>query len=276
LVRQLRSYEYADLKTCLHYLQAGRKNPPAFAGIGSYGTVKFERFPDLRRMLEDTEYDFILKELPAKMEASNFDLTALETEMDRRYYAALKDSLFHLSGEDRAIAERILVEEISLRNCTWALRLRLYFNKSPDETQKYLMDIRIPGRLEESSWAVKINKKPVFHGPEISLAAEAVESLEKTLEIREDWNGWKWEKFLNPEIHGKLWMVDPRFFQNAASKYLYDLAMYSLHTAPLAVSAIFCFIKLKQFEEDVLTSISEGLGLGMPCDEVFELLEVPL
>ena len=64
-----------------------------------------------------------------------------------------------------------------------------------------------------------------------------------------------------------------RYFQNAASEYLYGLGMHYFHQMPLAVSTVFCYIKLKQFEEDLLTSVAEGLGLGMAGGEVFDLLE---
>ena len=46
-----------------------------------------------------------------------------------------------------------------------------------------------------------------------------------------------------------------------------------MHTKP-APDAAACFIKLKQFEEDLLTSVAEGLGLGMSGRDVFSLLEV--
>jgi hypothetical protein len=41
------------------------------------------------------------------------------------------------------------------------------------------------------------------------------------------------------------------------------------------VSSIYCFINLKHFEEDLLTSTAEGMGLGMTGADIFKLLEVP-
>ena len=276
LIRQLRSYEYSDLKTCLHYIQAGKKKLPSLAGIGEYGTVKFSFFPDLRLMLQGTEYDFILKRIPENFEREDFDLSELEAEMDLHYYTALKISLYDLFSDDRIIAQRILAEEISLRNCVWALRLRTYFKKSVDETKKHLMNITVPSHMEEIHGSVKVNANTVSHTKQISLAHDAEDSLGRHLDMKDDWQAWRWKKFLNPETPGELWTADPRYFQNAASFYLYNLALHNFHKMPFAVSAIFCFIKLKQFEEDILISILEGLGLGMHCADVFELLEVPL
>jgi len=109
----------------------------------------------------------------------------------------------------------------------------------------------------------------------ISLAAEALESLNFPLDSRDAWHGWRWEKLLNSEDQAGIWKVDPRYFQNAAAQYLYRLALRYFHTMPMSVSAVFCFIKLKQFEEDLLTSVAEGLGLSMDSVEVFKLLGEP-
>ena len=274
LVRQLRSYEYGDLKTCLHYLAGGMETLPALSDIGRFRTVRFEAFPDLPAMLTGTEFEFILERDLKAIQAGNFDLTALETELDRRYYGSLKESLRHLSGDDRAFAERILAEEISLRNCVWAFRLRTYFKKNALETRKHLMDITMRVGLEEIPGDIRRRAKNDAHVKEIVLAAEAFESLEFPLDLRAPWRGWRWEQFLNPEKPGELWKADPRYFQNAASEYLYQLATHCFHNMPFAVSTVFCYIKLKQFEEDLLTSVAEGLGLGIPGGDVFELLEL--
>jgi hypothetical protein len=267
LVRLLRSCEYSDLKTCLHYLAGGMQKIPAPSNLGRFGTVRFEAFPDLAAMLADTEFEFLLSEDLAALQA---DLTPLETELDKRYYLGLKDSLLRLSGDDRSIAERILAEEISLRNCSWALRLRTYFKKSPSETAKYLMDIKMRVGLDEIPGGIREHKS-VPRLKEISLAAEAFAALELPLDSRQAWRAWRWEHFLNPEKGGE-WFADPRYFQNAASEYLYQLAARCLHQTPMSISAGFCYIKLKQFEEDMLTSVAEGLGLGMGGSDVFELL----
>jgi vacuolar-type H+-ATPase subunit C/Vma6 len=277
LIRQLRSYEYEDLKTCLHYLAGRTKALPALSDIGRFKTVHFEAFPDLTAMLTNTEFDFILSQDIKAIQSGKFNLTALETELDLRYYTALKESLRHLWGEDRVFAERILAEEISLRNCIWALRLRTYFKKNAAETGKYLMDIKMCVGLAEIPGDVREHKNSVpSYGKEVALAAEAFESLDMPLDLRSAWRRWRWEQFLNPEKPGELWTAEPRYFQNAASGYLYQLALRCFHTMPFAVSTVFCFIKLKQFEEDLLTSIAEGLGLGMLGSDVFELLEVQL
>jgi len=109
----------------------------------------------------------------------------------------------------------------------------------------------------------------------LSLAREAHESLYFPLDNRSTWKGWRWERLLNPGEGRDNWTANPRFFQNAASRYIYRLSMRCFRNMPFSVNAEFCYIKIKQFEEDFLTSIVEGLGLGMGGSDVFNLLEVP-
>jgi len=255
LVRQLRSCEYADLKTCLHHIAAGKKTPPPLSDIGAFGTVRFEAYPDIAAMIAGTEFESILTEEDiATVKSPDFDLTPLEVKFDLHYYAALVKSLRRLPASDRPIAERIIADEISLRNCAWALRLRTYFRKTPEQAETYLMDLTI-------------NKNS-----KVSLAAEARDSLRFALDSPSDWKKWRWKALLNPKTED--WTADPRYFQNAASRHIYGQCMRFFRHNPFSVSSIFCYIKLKQFEEDLLTSVTEGLGLGMAGKDVFDLLEV--
>ena len=265
LVRMLRVYEYNNIKLCLQNISLGKKELPLLCDIGRFRTVNFQAFPDIEAMLKGTEFISLLsqdlKSLQQAADQQEFDFSQIETKLDAHYYFGLAESLSLLSSEDRKAAQRILSEEISLRNCVWALRLRTYYQKTASETGKFLMDIKLPGANRE--------KNP-------SLASEAVKSLELPLDSRLPWRGWKWEKFLNPEEASAHWTANPRHFQNAASQYLYRLAFRFFHRFPMEVSKIFCFIKLKQFEEDFLTSIAEGLSLGIDSTSVFKLLEVSL
>ena len=251
LVLQLRSCEYADLKSCLYHLATRKAAPPVFNNLGRFRTVRFALYPHLSRMLVGTEFAFILEKYPKAIMPA--DITAIEIALDRQYYTLLVKSIGCLSSADSINAKLIISEEICLRNCIWALRLRSYFNKSEDETAECLMGLSMPN--------------------ERSLAAQARKSLRFPLDSRQSWNGWRWEQFLNPQNAGQHWTVDPRYFQNAASRYLYRLSRRYFRAMPLSLSSIFCFIKLKQYEENILISVAEGLGLGMTGKDVFAMLE---
>ncbi|MCL2043660.1 MAG: V-type ATPase subunit [Treponema sp.] len=275
LIRQLRSCEYADLKNCLHHIAAGRPVPELVCDIGRFRTVRFEAYPDIEAMINNTEFAFILGMDINAVTNADYDFTRLETELDMQYYTLLVRSMSRLSVSDRLIAERILTEEISLRNCIWAFRLRIYYHKTIDETEKYLMSMKMHQSYSPDIIPGITAKRPdgIAFVNEINLDLEARQMLDFPLDSRSPWKGWRWEKLLNSEKPGREWAADPRFFQNAASQYIYHLALRCFRRMPFSMSAIFCYIKLKQFEEDLLTSVIEGLAIGMTGTEVVEMFE---
>jgi hypothetical protein len=107
-----------------------------------------------------------------------------------------------------------------------------------------------------------------------SLADDAAAALDLSLDTYSEWVSWGRVNFLNPGKSGETWNADPRYFQSAASKYLYHLARLCFWQRPFSLDPVFCFFKLKQFEEDMLTSIAEGIGLGMSSRDVLTTLEV--
>jgi len=257
LVRMLKGFEYGDLKDCFANIAGGRKELPVISDIGRFKTIRFNAYPNVAAMLKKTEYEILLAR-DIKSIIQGADLTMVDYKLDYKYYQSLIESLSQLDSEERETASRLIADEISLRNCLWALRLRTYYEKSEAETAKYLMDFKLLGNI---------------HQKRASLASDAVQSLDFQLDLRSDWQGWRWERFLNKEEPSAHWSADPRYFQTAASQYLYHLAYRGFHSFPMSVGAIYSFIKLKQFEEDLLTSIAEGLSLGINSAKVFKLLE---
>jgi len=257
LIRMLKGFEYGDLKECLAHISGGKEDLPVISDIGRFRTVRFDAYPDVAAMIKKTEFENLLSD-DIKLIKKDADLISINAKIDKRFYQSLIESLSQLDYDDRETASRLIADEISLRNCFWALRLRTYYQKSENQTVKYLMDYKLLGNI---------------HQKRASLSAEAKSSLDFSLDIRENWNGWRWERFLNQEeTSGTHWAADPRCFQNAASEYLYHLAFHGFHSSPMSVGAVFCFIKLKMFEEDLLTSVAEGLALGMDTAAIFKML----
>jgi len=239
------------------------KNAPVHTDIGVFQKVHFEAWPDIRAMIYGTEFGFLLDKKVVDIEEKGG--ISMQTLLDRHYYTALWKSLFSLPRKDRYVAEKILADEISLRNSSWALRLRTYYRMSPEKVMPHLINIPVkdkwlPGRKSGSR----------------SLADEAIRCLEFPLDHFEAWSAWRWKDFINSETGLKHWTIDPRHFQNAASQYLYSLARHHFRLDPFSLNAVFCFIKLKQYEEDILTSSAEGLSIGMTGREVFSMLGVEL
>ena len=257
----VRSYEYADLKTAISSIQDGDSKAPVYTDIGEFQTVRFDAWPNMPAMIRGTEFEFLLDKKVVKDEKQAGIL--MQTLLDRHYYGALWESLFSLPPNDRYAAEKILSDEISLRNSGWALRLRTYYRMTAEEVKSHLVIMPTHGKSHYGTATVP-------H----SLAHDALACLEFPLDNQAAWSAWRWNDFLNPESGGRPWKVDPRHFQNAASLYLYRLSRRYFRSRPFSLDTVFCFIKLKQFEEDMLTSSVEGLGMGMSSRDIFSMLGV--
>jgi len=243
LVLLLRAYEYTDLKNAAISIIEKDPGPPPHTDLGRFRTVNFAAWPELRKMVEGTGYTFLLlmkKNNPDKQA----EIIALESALDSHYYNALWKSIHSLPARERHVSQKILSDEISLKNSSLALRLRHYYNMRSDEVKTHLVDIE---------------------------AKDAIQSLEYPLDSFQEWSSWRWKDFLNPGT-GMHWHADPRYFQNAASRHLYRLAHHHFYSGSTSLNTIFCFVKLKQFEEDLLTGVAEGLGIGMTPNEVFSTL----
>jgi vacuolar-type H+-ATPase subunit C/Vma6 len=258
LVRLLRSYEYGDLKNALAAIADREAKAPVFTDLGRFAVVNFHAYPDIKAMVRGTEFEFLAAEAFPEGNAGGI---TVQTRLDKHYYAALWDSLYRLNRLDRAGIETILSEEIALRNVVWTLRLRTYYRMEGEEVREKLIDLKPKARPKGQKSAP------------VSLAADAEACLELPLDTYAPWASWKRAGFLNTD-RGDGWKADPRYFQNAASKYLYQFARRYFRLHPFSIDTAACFIKLKQFEEDLLTSISEGLGIGMSSRDVFSLLEL--
>jgi vacuolar-type H+-ATPase subunit C/Vma6 len=249
LVRLLREYEYADVKNCLTAIIAGEPGVPAHTDLGRFGVVNFAAYPDLRGMFRTAEFSWLCGKTLSEAGAEE-----ILSELDQRYYRSLWDAMAKLAKRDRSAIERILHEEISLRNAAWTLRLRTYYGMDEDSIRKRLISIEDPGSG-------------------VSAEALALSAFSPALDNRGEWQKWKAAGMLNPELPGIPWKADPRYFQNAAAAHLYRMSWHALRRRPFSMDTAACFIKLMLFEEDYLTSVAEGLSLGLAVPDVFSILE---
>jgi vacuolar-type H+-ATPase subunit C/Vma6 len=245
----IRGWDYEDLKNMFIGLGNNEPTKPIFTDLGSFSTINFSAWPDISAMLQGTEFEYLLGMMDK-------GCAFLQTELDRHYYTSLWEALTKLKRKDRLVSAKILTEEISLRNVAWVLRLRTYYHLEAEDVRSHLIDIRA-----------------VLGTRHFYLADDALSSLELPLDNRYPWLKWKRIGFLNPQTSGE-WKADPRYFQNAAAQYLYRMARRSFHFTSSSLDSIFCFIKIKQFEEDLLVSTAEGLGMGMSSHDVFAMIGI--
>jgi hypothetical protein len=169
------------------------------------------------------------------------------------YYTALWNELEKTPLSDRKLITPIIADEIRLKNAVWALRLRVYYLLPSDQIKSFLVMLK-PGK----------NQRPLHY--------DALKSLEPDIEEEPEWHSWRLWKYLNKPESGRYWKIDPRYFQNQASLHLYHLARKSLRKSPFTLDTACCFIKLKQFEKEILTSVAEAARLGLTGADALEIV----
>jgi hypothetical protein len=270
LVLLARSYEYADLKRFIAVLDAGESSAPPWTPLGKFSTVNFSAWPDLNAMLKGSEFEFLgpghgtggrdYKTAAAGRSGAgqrHGETDDVNVLLDRLYYKKLLQAIAKIPKKDFTGCRHLFFEEISLLNCTLAMRLRSYYGMNARDVKARLID----GRLSRNGR---------------SLSADAEASLSMELNHLADWQDWRRKSFLNPAGSGKYWKCDPRRFQTAASIYLYKLALRYFRSRPFTLDTSCCFIRLKQFEEQVLTGVAEGVKLKMDAVDSLKTLGVPL
>ncbi|MDR2864750.1 MAG: V-type ATPase subunit [Spirochaetaceae bacterium] len=255
LVLLIRSYEYADLKRVLAAFCAGEQKAPSHTDLGRFSTVNFAAYPDLKIMLKRTEFEFLLKKNIEFGKIANMD--AFNVSLDKQYYIKLLKILSVIPKNDCIGSRQLFGEEIALMNCWLSLRLRSYYGMNESEIDSHLIN----GKLDKQGK---------------SLSSDAKASLVMSLDHFADWQNWSRKSLLNTESSGRFWKCDPRYVQNASLVYLYDLARRNFKNRPFTLDTACCFIRLKQFEEQVLTGLAEGIKLKLSALDVLKIMGVRL
>jgi len=136
-----------------------------------------------------------------------------------------------------------------MMNIIWALRLKVYYEMTPEQ---------IIGHLAGTGGTA---------GAGDTLAGPAVSILEKSVDTYADWANWKYAKLLNPHEGGVVWKIDPRWIENAYKAGMYRRAERLFHANPLSELSLVAWFKIKQHECDIIRTVAEGIRLNVDADE---------
>lgn len=242
-LRFVSAFEYADMARCIAAAVAGEKDPPHPIEIGRFRSVRFEAYPDIAAMTAGTEFDWIADSL----QRAGDQTLDIQVELSRRYYRALWADIRAEGKRGRIGFEEVAAEEITMKNIVWAMRVATYYRGDTEAVERVLVDVEREGR---------------------SLADEARKILEFGMDRREDWSKWKYSFLLNPVDSDGDWRLDPRYAQNTAARRLDRLTRVLFRRGSGAIDGLASFARLVRQEEDLLTSVVEGIALGVSPREV--------
>lgn len=173
----------------------------------------------------------------------------LEKNTGLEYARELWNSTSKIRGEEKLSVESLVHQYLIIENIVWALRLRVYYEMTPEEIVPHL---------------ASLGESPSVSDP---LSSEAIKILDKQLDIRDDWKNWKYEKLLNPLDDGSFWKIDPCWIQNAFNVFLVKKAKKVFRENPFNMSMLVAFYIIKKQELTYIRSATEGLRLGVDEDE---------
>lgn len=238
LITLLHFYDYNNLKTiaaalCLHESQL-----PNVMELGKYSLLKYENWPDIAKITENTELSWYNK-IPLLEEQQ-----ILDTKLDFQYLTNLWNCACRQDLSVREQTKKIIRNEIVFNNIVWALRLKVYYRFN---------DERIVDKLFFKEQ--KKSKGDLFAG-------EALKILKKDISNHEEWKNWKYCSSLNPVTEGVQWQIDPRWVESEFEKKMIKEYSSMFHKNSLTSLALVCYFKIKQNELNNIRRVTEGLRLG--------------
>lgn len=252
LITLLRFYDYDNLKEVGAALSIGEQKLPEIADIKEYSLMNFKAWPNIAK---------ITAKSPVSWYNSVNDISEqykIDERIDAQYISEIWDAIQELSGTDREEIEKILSTEISFRNITWAIRLKLYYKLSKEEI------------LEQLAFADK------SLGKRDSFARQAIKILDKDIENWDDWKDWKYSAMLNPHEDGVIWQIDPTWVGKSLRQELNKMYMKAFHKNPMSVMSLVSWFKIKQFELDCIRTVAEGLRLDVESNELMNATGVSI
>ena len=238
LVSLLRFYDYDNLKEIGAALCYNETTPPDIADIGAYSMLDYKAWPNLERMTEASPVAWY-KKVPKPAEQQVAD-----NRLDAQYVKELWASVNKLPFSEREEVASLIKSEIAFNNIIWVLRLKVFYNMSPEE---------IAGRIVYAD--PKDRSRDVFAGPALKL-------LEKATDSWDEWKDWKYADALNPHEEGSVWELDPSWVELSLRRKLNEQALHAFHKRPFTALVLVAWYKIKQHELDCIRTVAEGLRLN--------------
>lgn len=249
LLSQLEYFENENLKLIVDALSHEEPVCPDLIDLGSYSQIHPEFYPNLARITKDSQYSFLNK-VPAVQ-----DIQKTEVQMDEELIRDLWNEIQKLSGAEKEACEKFFIDEYSIKNIIWVMRLKVYYKKSREEIEKQLFCV---------------TESPSSLDP---IASPALKILDLDVTDFSVWQKFKYAKDLNP-FDGSSWVLDPAWFEqryNArrAKKYITIFHQYSMTELSLVA-----WFKIKNHELNCIRSAVEGLRLNISSNDAMKALGV--
>ena len=246
LIDQLLLFEGENLKEIGASLCKGEKTPPKLIDLGSYSSLHYDAWPDIKKITRGTAFSWYNK-IPSIHEQQKF-----EFKIDIQVCRHLWDSAQREKGEASEALLDLYRQEFIIKNVVWVLRLRLYYKmKNEDIINNLIYVTDKPGRSD-----------PV--------ASQAIKILDWPLDEYEPWRNWKYSHLVNPHQDGQVWQIDPIWIERRNRVEINRKATKLFHQFPSDPCSLIGWYKIKNFELNCIRTAVESIRLNVNPEEAME------
>lgn len=250
LIDQLYLYEAENLKEIGAALCNGEKECPPLVDLGSFSQLNYSAWPDIKKITKGSIFSWY-NHVPGVHEQQE-----MEFKVDMQIVRHLWNSVLEEKGEDYDALMKIYRKEYVVKNIIWALRLRLFYDMSPEQISEKL--ISLSPRVSRSD----------------SLAGPALKVLELPLD---DYNAWaesEVKNLINPHTEGLVWQINPSWIEKRSRVEIEKLALNVFHQYPMSVCSLIAWYKIKHFELTCIRTAVESLRLNISSEEAMNAVGV--
>ncbi|HCB99804.1 MAG TPA: hypothetical protein DEP42_01065 [Ruminococcaceae bacterium] len=243
--------EIDELLRFLLYLNTDRESeylftlPDYFAKhtqVDLYSLPKIQNFEELLRLLEGTPYADVIR--PFDPADGEIDTTLIASAFERYYYNYLNRAInSNFAGEAKDKLRRAVGVQMDLQNITQIIRLKRYFNVSPEDIRKILLPRAV--RISQDSLDKMIN------APDADGALGAL-------------SGTRYAEFFTP---GSF-----EYVEEAANVAVFQYNEKLLATSTSSAVAMMAYLNLKSLELQNIITIIESVRYGLHPAETEKLL----
>src|SRR5574344_600226 len=243
LLSMLHCYDYNNIKQIGAALCFEEKQEPAVVDVTPYNLVKYEKWPDLKAMTEESVLSWYNK-APSLEEQQEVD-----HKLDSQYMNEVWASIKKVEPSCRPQIEDLVCYNFRMQNILWALRLKTYYEMSNEDILNHLIFV---GKA---------------HDETDPIAGDAVKILDYQTDSYDDWKGWKYKELLNPHEEGVVWNIDTKWIFNSFQKTYVRQAEKMFHLYPFTVCPLVCLFIIKRNEVDTIRTASESIRMNVKAFE---------
>lgn len=251
LTTLLRFYEYDNLKTLSSALNEGFEEMPDLADISPFSQVNYSAWPNFQEITAKSPYEWYKAPVEFSVQREN------DYKLDEQYIRELWTATKKTAPSCRKALEDLIGEKISIDNVIWALRLKIYYKMPDFEILNHLV------------YSTDENKNSC--NPEDIFVKESAKILSWDVDDWTKWGKWKLSAILNPHQEGDVWILDPRWLNNAYKSFYVKKAYKMFHLYPFTECPLVCFFIVKRNELDNIRTAAESIRLNISSSQAMEI-----